>query len=206
MRICADCSGSESASLQAHQPCQHAVSNTGFWPGCSNGAFCKQMIAQLAGDARAGSPRASAAAVPSALSDPAAAGDPGAPPSAEPPGACESAAAAPPAAALAAGGSEPAAGGGAQGGGSAREQDAADEVAVARFLRSTPGLSRQLVRRPCPESHQSGCSSVEGKPRCLASLPWWASSVLRILHDCRIAVPLQCVWTRSGTHHQLVRE
>ena len=107
-----------------------------------------QMMAQLAGDARAGSPRASAAAVPSALADPPAAGDPGAAPPAELPGAREGAAAAPPAAALAAGGLEPAAGGGAQGVGSVREQDAMDEVAVARFLRSTPGLSRQLVHRP----------------------------------------------------------
>lgn len=112
------------------------------------GAFRVQMMAQLAGDARAGSPRASAAAVPSALAGPPAAGDLGAPPPAELPGAREGAAAALPAAALAAGAPEPAAGGAAQGVGSAREQDAADEVAVARFLRSTPGLPRQLVRRP----------------------------------------------------------
>ncbi|KAK9840631.1 hypothetical protein WJX81_005711 [Elliptochloris bilobata] len=81
----------------------------------------KQMMAQLAGDVRAGSPRSSSAAVPAAPLEPSVL-DPGL--------------------------------------GFVREEDASDEVAVARFMRSTPGLPRQLV----------GDLLGEVEPRCLRVL------------------------------------
>ena len=135
------------------------------------------MMAQLAGDARAGSPRASSAAVPAAPAEPPAARDAGAPPSVELPGARAGAAAAPPAASAGAGGPEPAEGGGAQGVRSVREQDAADEVAVAHFLRSTPGLPRQLVRSPSQTDVSESVITFWEDSQCLPFLLWEAASV-----------------------------
>jgi len=117
-------------------------------------------MAQLAGEARAGSPRASGAAPAPAAGGPLA----GRPGDAAPPGGA-------PGAAPAAGGGAPPGGGAARpagaplpgrdsGTGAAPEQAAADEAAVARFLRSTPGLPRALV----------GDLLGELEPRCLRVL------------------------------------
>ena len=107
-----------------------------------------QMMAQLAGDARAGSPRASSAAAAPAEASSILPGHPpaGDEPRTRPPaGPCgDRAHAEGPPEALA----------------GAAEREAADEVVVARFLRSTPGLPRQLV----------GDLLGEVEPRCLRVL------------------------------------
>ena len=114
-------------------------------------------MAQLAGEARAGSPRASGAAPAPAAGGPPA-GRPGdVAPQGGAPGAALAAGGAGGGAASPAGAPPP---GSASVAGAAPEQHAADEAAVARFLRSTPGLPRALV----------GDLLGELEPRCLRVL------------------------------------
>ncbi len=121
------------------------------------------MMAQLAGEARAGSPRASGAAPAPAAGGPPA-GRPGdVAPQGGAPGAALAAGGAGGGAPPCGGAASPAGApppGSASGTGAAPEQHAADEAAVARFLRSTPGLPRALV----------GDLLGELEPRCLRVL------------------------------------